>query len=282
MYSTQKKHEILKSLQLPLSTTNLTTKSSTTLFPNLGVRKAMEDFTINLPDILNNNEYSFYCILDGHGGSKVSKYIKMSYPKLLKIKLKTYKKAYKMKNILKMTIENLEKQIKMIGGRNMGSTFCGLLIDKKNKKCYTINIGDSKLCSLKYNFLGKKLKTEFLTEDHKISNFKEKERILKKGGVIINERLGGNLIISRSLGDFDMKKYGLISTPDLEEFFLKERRIFFLASDGIWDVLGRKDVEEICKGFKGNDLEVLGKVICDLAVEKGSLDNISLIIVSVF
>jgi len=40
--------------------------------PNLGVRTQMEDFTICLPDLLGDKNYSFYCILDGHGGKEVS------------------------------------------------------------------------------------------------------------------------------------------------------------------------------------------------------------------
>ena len=35
------------------------------------------------------------------------------------------------------------------------------------------------------------------------------------GGSINNGRLGGNLAVSRALGDFDMKEYGIISTPDI-------------------------------------------------------------------
>ena len=280
MYTYKKpKNPLITHLHLPLQKTP--PLSSTTLNPNLGVRKAMEDFTITLPDILSDGQYSFYCILDGHGGSKVSKYIQQSYPKLLKMKLKTYKKAYKIQNIIKMTLENIEKQLKMIGGRNCGSTFCGLLIDHKSKKFYSINIGDSKLLSFSASKSDKLTKTEFLTVDHKVSDFREKERILKNGGVVVNERLGGNLMISRSLGDFDMRKFGLISTPDIEEFFLKEGRLFFLASDGIWDVLGRNDVLKVVEGFKGDCLEELGRVLVDLAVEKGSLDNISLIVVKV-
>ena len=250
--------------------------------PNLGVRKAMEDFTITLEDILGDKKYSFYCILDGHGGHTISHYIKKSYPKLLKMKLKTYQKAYKIQNIIKMTLENIESQIKMIGGRNCGSTFCGIFLDKINKKYYTINIGDSRCLKIAWDFSKNNLKSVFLTEEHKISNVKEKERILKKGGSVVNGRLGGNLMISRSLGDFDMKKFGLISTPDIEEFFVEKRLFLVLASDGIWDVVDRRGCEEVLRGLaEGEGIDEFAQGLVDKAVKLGSLDNISLIVVMI-
>ena len=44
----------------------------------------------------------------------------------------------------------------------------------------------------------------------------------KEGGHIMNGRVGGNLLITRSLGDFDMKKYGVSSDPEMYSFDLKE------------------------------------------------------------
>ena len=50
----------------------------------------MEDFTIVIEDLLGNNQFAFFCILDGHGGSMVSKYLKESYPIILKDKIKNF------------------------------------------------------------------------------------------------------------------------------------------------------------------------------------------------
>ncbi len=206
--------------------------------PNLGVRKAMEDFTIVLDDVVGDKRYSFYCVLDGHGGAIVAKYVKKSYPKILRIAIETYKNAYQMENILKMTITQIDNQLKIIGARNCGSTFCGILIDKSKDVFYSVNIGDSRALQVKYDEFRNGLNSHFLNEEHKVSDIKEKERIEKSGGLVMNERLGGNLLVSRSLGDFDMKKYGLISTPDIKEVPNKSRSIIFIASDGIWDVIG--------------------------------------------
>ena len=50
----------------------------------MGLRRSMEDFIIIYPDILGKDTYSFFCILDGHGGADVAKFVKASYPKILK------------------------------------------------------------------------------------------------------------------------------------------------------------------------------------------------------
>ncbi len=71
---------------------------------------------------------------------------------------------------------------------------------------------------------------------HNNDNPFEKERVEKLGGWI-RGRLGGNLAVSRALGDFDMKKYGLISEPDILELPWTDKGLLFLASDGIWDVV---------------------------------------------
>ena len=35
----------------------------------------MEDYIIELPDVLGENSFSFFAVLDGHGGHLVSSYI---------------------------------------------------------------------------------------------------------------------------------------------------------------------------------------------------------------
>lgn len=246
--------------------------------PNLGVRKTMEDFTISLPDLLGDKKYSFYCILDGHGGDIVAKYIKKEYPKLLKEKLQTYKKAFSLKTIIKMTIENIENKLRSLGERECGTTFCAVLINKKTNKYHTINIGDSQINTIFYNKSQDKICSVFLTEIHKTTNLKELDRVKKNGGTIINGRVGGNLMITRSVGDFDLKKYGIISQAEFLEFSLDMRRVLFIASDGVWDFVDERHLERFVRESYG--LEELARKVVKFAVDEGSADNISLILLS--
>ena len=94
--------------------------------------------------------------------------------------------------------------------------------------------------------------------DHKPSRPSEKERVLKKGGKI--ERIvkngesvgplriwadeeGPGIAMSRTLGDLEGKKIGLISEPEIDHFDLKPGDKFVVvASDGVWDVMNSAEV----------------------------------------
>ena len=58
-----------------------------------------------------------------------------------------------------------------------------------------------------------------LTQDHKPTDPKEKERIKKAGGVITQPSLGrprvnSKLDMSRSIGDIELKAFGVTCEPD--------------------------------------------------------------------
>ena len=68
----------------------------------------MEDFIITYPDILGKNTYSFFCILDGHGGADVAKFVKLSYPKILKQILEKSGKNVNMDKVINESIKKIE------------------------------------------------------------------------------------------------------------------------------------------------------------------------------
>ena len=63
-------------------------------------------------------------------------------------------------------------------------------------------------------------KNEFITTEDKCTDGKEKIRIEKLGGQIIDDRLDGKLAISRSFGDYDLKNKGLICEPHINKKFI--------------------------------------------------------------
>ena len=75
-----------------------------------------------------------------------------------------------------------------------GTTACVLLVTKDS--IYCANIGDSRavLCSFG--------KAEPLSYDHKPQNDEELERIEKSGHFVEDDRVDGNLALSRAIGDF--------------------------------------------------------------------------------
>ena len=75
-----------------------------------------------------------------------------------------------------------------------------IVILVKNKTLYVANAGDSRA------ILAKGGKVQELSFDHKPDNEKEKARIAKAGGSVIEGRVDGNLNLSRALGDLRYKK----------------------------------------------------------------------------
>ena len=221
--------------------------------PNAGCRPKMEDSFILRDNIINDNTTSLFGVQDGHGGPEVANISATSLPTLF---AKLFKNGQgNLKTVVENTIEKLEAQLRMTGAMDVGATCCIMIsrLEQGSKVLYFANIGDSRatLCSG-----GKAIR---ITTDHKATEPSEIARVKRDGGVIANNRLGGQLAITRSLGDFDMKKHCLIATPE----FIR-RQIFagddfvIIASDGLWDVMDDQAAVNIV--MKSPNISVLVQV----------------------
>jgi len=114
---------------------------------------------------------------------------------------------------------------------------------------------------------------------------KERQRIIQAGGLVTFNgvwRVAGILATSRALGDYPLKDRNLvIAEPDILTFELSDHRPQFiiLASDGLWDTFTNEEAvsfikERIKEPFFG------AKSITLQAFHKGSLDNITVLVVS--
>ena len=189
-----------------------------------------------------------------------------------------------------------------------------MLIDKLNKTYYTINIGDSRVYRVsqiqskdgpvseksKENKIIKdqnptgffswfqkkstqkvepKLNIEKLTVDHNLKNMFEKERIVKNNGLLRN-RVGGQLILTRAIGDTGFYSSGLTSEPDITRRQFTNEKLLILGSDGVWDFIGEDELIDCIGQHSETDVEKIAKQIVDICLED-SKDNISLIVVRV-
>ena len=120
-----------------------------------------------------------------------------------------------------------------------------------------------------------------ITKDHNCFNENEVARVKKNGGVVFNNRVYGTLMLTRSLGDKEMKKHGVICEPDFFCFLIDDDdKFIIIASDGLWDAVNENDVIEYGEKY-GNKLssEEFSKKIVKLAVRKGTKDNVSCIVI---
>lgn len=75
-----------------------------------------------------------------------------------------------------------------------------------------------------------------LSNLHDFKNEQERLYAEQKGGTVINNRLEGELAVSRSIGDIKFKSY-MNSEPEIASHQMTEKDDFlFLASDGFWNV----------------------------------------------
>lgn len=129
---------------------------------------------------------------------------------------------------------------------------------KKGRNLVIANLGDSRavLCTRDSS---NELVPQQLTVDLKPNLPAEKERINSRRGRVLPMKEEPNvhrvwmpdqdcpgLAMARAFGDFCLKDYGLISTPEITHRRLTDDDEFLvLASDGIWDVLSNSDVIKI-------------------------------------
>jgi len=169
------------------------------------------------------------------------------------------------------------------GEDKSGSTAVACLITPSH--VYLINCGDSRAILVSGH------RVALGTYDHKPINPNERERIQNAGGSVMIQRVNGSLAVSRALGDYEYKcvegrgPCEQLVSPE-PEVYVHERTLHdefvVLACDGIWDVMTNDELMEFvhsrCKIT--NDLVKICNEILDMCLNKGSRDNMSLIIVS--
>ena len=205
-----------------------------------GYRCSMEDgnsIKLNLKDGI-----SFYGIYDGHCGDGAAKYCaEQLYQRISKLKDPTNASLIK-KCVVRMD-QNFISSKCYENIREQGSTACFAIVkpivvevDKRRFGITIGNVGDS--CALLVRSDGT---FTSLTTDHKPQNASERVRIRKAGGYVSENRVDGNLNMSRAIGDYMFKEnkklsaleQKLISLPDITTIEAGENDTLVLFCDGL-------------------------------------------------
>jgi len=251
----------------------------------------------------------FVAIFDGHGGGGVSSYLRehmhSAFQKYLNVVLRKGQLPTISNRMaaLKAAFNEVDTKVLLDDDlKNQGSTAvcCVFQKDGSGNNCVlTANVGDSRAV------LARKGQAIDLTVDHKPGYDVERERIESLGGEVEYDYHGGfyrvgNLSVSRAIGDRYARP--LVSGEvDIKEFVLKDMHDEFivLASDGLFDVMSSQTVVNFVRkrleaplpqDFPIDDIELLEalmsarrrkmtKFLAKEAVRRGSMDNISVIIV---
>eukprot|EP01121_Diplochlamys_sp_Union-15-3_P013508 TRINITY_DN4197_c0_g1_i1.p1 TRINITY_DN4197_c0_g1~~TRINITY_DN4197_c0_g1_i1.p1 ORF type:complete len:416 (+),score=70.51 TRINITY_DN4197_c0_g1_i1:171-1250(+) len=162
-----------------------------------------------------------------------------------------------------------------------GSTAVVVLV--RGTMIYVANLGDSRAVICEDGAAVP------LSIDHKPDNPAEKARIERNGGIITRGRINGKLAVSRSFGDIEFKDKETLdekwssARPDVKLMTLTEDSEFIvLGCDGLFDSLSNETCvsfvrEKFQLGF--TDIQKISEKLVVHAYDKGSLDNVSCIIV---
>ena len=260
---------------------------------NFGVTKINQDTPIVSVNINGVNGFNIFGVLDGHGsnGHYVSKFLGDYFIKSISndkdiLSCENLDKIYqKIKPIL---INLFLKADTALTKQGLDVSFSGttcVLVVQLGKKLLCANVGDSRAILIQHNKKLNNIPSIFnLSRDFKPDLPEEKKRIYKMGGVVdqmvdMNGMKAGpprvwgrgktfpGLAMSRSLGDFKGKEYGIISLPEIIEYTLDENsKYMVISSDGVWEFLSNENVMEIGnKFYEKNDAVGFTKKLVEIS-----------------
>ncbi|UKJ87630.1 protein phosphatase 2c [Theileria orientalis] len=276
-----------------------------------GVRKSMEDECLVCdslkalcPQLPSEYDFAVFGLFDGHGGRQSAVFAKQNLLGEVASQLVAHLNLKKesgdqedfevtFKKSVNSACRRLDTRIaNEVQGCADGSTALLLFFGKKT--AYILNLGDSAA------YLCKKVDSVLhsipLNDIHKPWSQKEKARILHYGGTIEGGRVNGLLEVTRSFGDLQLKKYGVLCVGSFRKFELdfKKDELIVLACDGFWGLFDASDAcrksldfvvkEEMRASTSPHlpfpQLKKVCKELVDVALNvKRSQDNVSVMLV---
>jgi serine/threonine protein phosphatase PrpC len=238
---------------------------------NAEFRNYMEDRGKAVENLNGDPDKIIFCIFDGHGGQQVSQFLQENFATYMK-KMLPFKNHFE--EITKL-FKDLDEKVKELNVPLVGSTATVVYIERKNGKrmLYCANVGDSRCVLVNKKGIMR------LSKDDRTDDPIERKRIIKEGGTIVNGRVDGILMLTRSFGDWRLKDSGVIVDPHIMRIELNDDDLYLIiASDGLWDAI--KDEE--CKRITQSNpytLEICKNFVVE-SLNKLSQDNISCFVIS--
>lgn len=264
----------------------------------IGRRRAMEDaVAIELGFLTRGGKtYDFFGVYDGHGGFRVAQSCRETVHKLVaKIVEEEGAEEIDWGKVMEAGFREMDEEVNKNGEAvaMVGSTAVVAVVGEE--EVVIAHCGDSRAVISRGGVAVQ------LSDDHKPERPDELERIVGCGGKVIDwngQRVLGVLATSRSIGDKCLKPFvtaepevKVVNRTDVDEFLI-------LASDGLWDVVSNDlACQVVRKCINGrikrtshvsvvqqdieleNHVVVAANVLVELAMARGSRDNVSVIVV---
>lgn len=274
---------------------------------NSKYRRTMEDVHTYVKNFASRLDWGYFAIFDGHAGSQASKWCGSHLHTIVEKKL-LEDETRDVRDVLNESFLIVDREIntKLQGSSGCTAAVCILRwerpghvgnksgsdshsgedstedksgvtelpeikLTQHKRKLYTANVGDSRIVLFRN---GRSIR---LTYDHKASDVLEMQRIEQAGGLIMKSRVNGMLAVTRSLGDkfFDNLVVGNPFTTSVE--ILPSDKFLILACDGLWDVIGDQEACELISN--SDDPDDAAKLLVRLALERGTTDNVTVMVI---
>ncbi|CAM9621520.1 unnamed protein product, partial [Chrysoparadoxa australica] len=228
-----------------------------------GHRSYMED------DYFVSSDGRFAAVYDGHGGSKVSKYLRQNM--YAEVQAKLHKQVEdctedELVEALKAANAKVDHDVQQVGHwKFQGSTSVVVVVhgdSSGNKSIISSNVGDSRAV------LSRRGRAVDLTVDHKPNMPSELERVERLGGTVQwfgffdpeNRpiegtgvyRINANLAVARAIGDRSERPFvsgdcDICVTPMDKE----GDHFIIIATDGLWDVMTSDEAVQYVQAVMG-------------------------------
>ena len=206
-------------------------------------------------------------IFDGHRGTSVARLAKTRFPSLFRSALAAGPEA-----AFRSSYAAIQKESEAMAGGAVAVTFW---ID--GPRVSVANAGDAHVVAVSG------ARATRLTEEHRITNEVELKRVMDAGATIRGPYVslpdGRGIMPTRTLGDHEFAKVGVLSEPALSSHAL-EPGFLVAACDGLWDVMEPDELPPLLAGIASASVAVDRLAREALEVRKTS-DNLTVMAVRI-
>jgi len=236
----------------------------------------------------NDEHWGFFAVYDGHGGRHEVDFCESFLHQVLATESQNLAGNFDVPVAMRRCFEKIDSQLSMKGAWKSGCTATVALVHRAGSQLtlHVANVGDSRAVVVGSSG-SRRVTTDHLAIDHE-----EAARVVRAGGIVRHGRVGGQLSVSRSLGDHHLKSSGVSCKPEVSSNDIRGDRALVIASDGLWDALEDADACNTVNQCMaradalGGDREAFTKYLCDnaakdlveLAKRNGSRDNILVLV----
>jgi protein phosphatase PTC1 len=249
-----------------------------------GKRNTMEDASVVVPDFRGNPAEFLAAIYDGHYGRTVADIAAETlHSELGQALVQSPSPGAAMTQAFLATDRVIaerekEKSATSYRGADFGGAVAVVAYINENTLLVG-NLGDA------HAVLDRNGTAERLSHAHRASEPQEAQRIRQAGGQITRSqndvaRVRGELAVARSLGDTRLKEW-VIAEPSIREVVLRqgdERLI--MGCDGLWDWLSDQCAVDLLRQRHPTDAAAASEILVKEALQRGSDDNITVIVVN--